>query len=104
MHTKLTARIEQPNWLNRNWTSRASALLILKALDMQALGGTAIRVLAQSRRLPFMTEYYTANGFQTAVMIEDELVEEELSLYTLLALCMAQCEFGCLPHAICGQD
>jgi len=32
-------------------------------------------------RLRFMTEYYTANGFQTAVMIEDELVEEEVSLY-----------------------
>jgi glucuronoarabinoxylan endo-1,4-beta-xylanase len=32
-------------------------------------------------RLRFMTEYYTADGFQTAVMIEDSLAVEEVSLY-----------------------
>jgi glucuronoarabinoxylan endo-1,4-beta-xylanase len=32
-------------------------------------------------RIRFMTEYYTANGFQTALMIEDELAEEDVSLY-----------------------
>ncbi len=32
-------------------------------------------------RLRFMTEYYTAKGFQTAVMMQDELTLEEVSLY-----------------------
>jgi O-glycosyl hydrolase len=32
-------------------------------------------------RLRFMTEYYTAAGFETAVMIEDELAIEEVNLY-----------------------
>lgn len=32
-------------------------------------------------KLRFMTEYYTAGGFQTAVMMEDELAIEEVSLY-----------------------
>jgi len=32
-------------------------------------------------RLRFMTEYYTAKGFQTAVMIQDELLLEDVSLY-----------------------
>jgi O-glycosyl hydrolase len=31
--------------------------------------------------LRFQTEYYTASGFQTALMIEDSLVEEEVSMY-----------------------
>lgn len=32
-------------------------------------------------RLRFMTEYYTAKGFETAVMIQDELLVEEVNLY-----------------------
>jgi glucuronoarabinoxylan endo-1,4-beta-xylanase len=32
-------------------------------------------------RLRFQTEYYTATGFETAVMIQDELTVEEVSLY-----------------------
>jgi sugar lactone lactonase YvrE len=39
--------------LNRNWTSRASALLTLTALAMLTLGGTAVRVLAQNPAVVF---------------------------------------------------